>query len=115
MPDQDPVAMPGGRVDVAEVMARIRERIRRKREIGEYGEDEVQELAALKLQAYADEAEVDPELLSRLMADNHNWNISTDYRIETHRAGLGARLVLVAKRVVRPFVRLYTDHPLSRQ
>jgi hypothetical protein len=115
MSDQDPVVMPGGRVDVAEVMARIRERIRRKREIGEYGEDEVQELAALKLQAYADEAEIDPELLSRLMADNHNWNISTDYRIETHRAGPSARLVLLAKRLVRPFVRLYTDHPLSRQ
>ena len=49
------------------------------------------------------------------MAPNHNWNISTDYRIETHRAGLGARLVVQLKKLVRPWVRLYTDHPLSRQ
>ena len=49
------------------------------------------------------------------MADNHNWNISTDYRIETHRQGLGARAVVKLKQLVRPWVRLYTDHPLSRQ
>jgi hypothetical protein len=49
------------------------------------------------------------------MAPNHNWNISTDYRIETHRQGLGARAIVWLKKAVRPWVRLYTDHPLSRQ
>jgi hypothetical protein len=49
------------------------------------------------------------------MADNHNWNISTDYRIETHRAGYGAKAVVLLKKLVRPWVRLYTDQPLSRQ
>ena len=104
-----------GTVDVAQVMARIREKIRGRRDLGLYSDEEVAELTALKLQAFADDAGIDPELLARLMADNHNWNISTDYRIETHRSGYGARLVVVLKKLIRPWVRLYTDHPLSRQ
>jgi hypothetical protein len=104
-----------GRVDVAEVMSRIREKIRGRRDRGLYTDEEVEELSALKLQAFADDAGIDPELLARLMAPNHNWNISTDYRIETHRRGLGARFVVQLKKLVRPWVRLYTDHPLSRQ
>jgi hypothetical protein len=104
-----------GRVDVAEVMSRLREKIRGRRDLGLYTDEEVEELTALKLQAFADDAGIDPELLARLMAPNHNWNISTDYRIETHRRGLGARLVVQLKKLVRPWVRLYTDHPLSRQ
>ncbi len=104
-----------GSVDVARVMARIREKIRGRRDLGLYSEEEVDELTALKLQAFADEAGIDPELLARLMADNHNWNISTDYRIETHRRGRAARLIVLVKRLVRPWIRLYTDHPLSRQ
>ena len=104
-----------GRVDVAAVMARIREKIRGRRDRGLYSDEEVEELVALKLQAFADDAGIDPELLARLMADNHNWNISTDYRIETPRQGLGARAVVMLKQLLRPFVRLYTDQPLSRQ
>jgi hypothetical protein len=104
-----------GRVDVAQVMSRIREKIRGRRDLGLYTDEEVEELAALKLQAFADDAGIDPELLARLMADNQNWNISTDYRIETHRRGLGARAVVGLKKLVRPWIRLYTDHPLSRQ
>jgi hypothetical protein len=104
-----------GPVDVAAIMARIREKIRGRRDLGFYTDDEVEELTALRLQAFADDAGIDPELLARLMADNQNWNISTDYRVETHRAGLGGRLVVFLKRLVRPWVRLYTDQPLSRQ
>ena len=104
-----------GRIDVADVMARIREKIRGKRAEGLYSDDEVEELTALKLQAFADEAEIDPELLARLMRTDHNWNISVDYRIETHRSGFGGRGIVLVKKLVRPLVRLYTDHLLSRQ
>jgi hypothetical protein len=104
-----------GQVDVASIMARIREKIRGRRDLGLHTDEEVEELTALRLQAFADDAGIDPELLARLMADNHNWNISTDYRIETHRQGPGGRLIVLLKRLVRPWVRLYTDHPLSRQ
>ena len=104
-----------GRVDVAAIMAGIREKIRGRRDRGLYTDEEVEELSALRLQAFADDAGIDPDLLARLMAPNHNWNISTDYRIETHRAGPAARLVVLLKKLVRPWVRLYTDQPLSRQ
>jgi hypothetical protein len=104
-----------GRVDVAKVMAKVREKIRGRRDLGLYTEEEVAELAALKLQAFADDAGIDPELLARLMADNNNWNISTDYRIATHRRGWSARLLVLLKKLVHPWVRLYTDEPLGRQ
>jgi hypothetical protein len=104
-----------GRVDVAEVMSRIREKIRGRRDLGLYTDEEVEELTALKLQAFADDAGIDPELLARLMAPNHNWNISTDYRIETHRQGWGAKAIVLFKKAVHPWVRLYTDQPLGRQ
>jgi hypothetical protein len=104
-----------GTVDVAAIMARIREKIRGRRDLGLYTDDEVEELTALKLQAFADEAGIDPELLARLMADNHNWNISSDYRIETHRRGYGAQAVVHLKKLIRPWIRLYTDHPINRQ
>ena len=104
-----------GTVDVAAIMARIREKIRGRRDLGLYTDDEVEELTALKLQAFADEAGIDPELLARLMADNHNWNISSDYRIETHRRGYGAQAVVQLKKLIRPWIRLYTDHPINRQ
>ena len=104
-----------GRVDVAAIMAGIREKIRGRRDLGLYTDEEVEELTALRLQAFADDAGIDPDLLSRLMAANHNWNISTDYRIETHRGGFKGGLVVLLKKLVRPWVRLYTDHPLSRQ
>jgi hypothetical protein len=111
----DEIETKGGRVDVAEVMAGIRDKIRRKRDLGQYGDEEVEEMVGLKLQAFADEAEIDPELLARLMAPNHNWNISVDYRIQTHRTGYGAQGIVFVKKLVRPFVRLYTDHVLNRQ
>jgi hypothetical protein len=104
-----------GRVDVAEVMAAIREKVRGQREQGLYTDEEVEELVALKLQAFADQAEIDPDLLARLMAVDHNWNISVDYRIQTHRLGAAARLIVGLKKLVRPWVRLYTDHVLNRQ
>jgi hypothetical protein len=110
-----PVEIRDGKVDVAEVMGKIRERIRGRRDQGLYSDDEVDELYALKVQAFADEAEIDPDVLARLMAPNHNWNISPDYRIETHRQGLGARLVIGLKKLVRPWVRLYTDQIIGRQ
>ncbi len=104
-----------GRVDVAQVMAKVREKIRGRRDLGLYTEEEVAELAALKLQAFADDAGIEPELLARLMADNDNWNISPDYRIETHRRGWSAHLLVAFKKLVHPWVRLYTDAPLGRQ
>ena len=101
--------------DVARIMQAIREENRRRRELGHYTDEELEELARDRLRRSADGAYIDPRLLDRFLDPGHDWNIATDYIIRTHRKGLLPRLVLVAKRVVRPVVRLYTDHVLDRQ
>jgi hypothetical protein len=102
-------------VDVVRIMKEIRESIQTKRARGIYTEEEVDSLFALRLRTFGEEAQIDGKLLERLLGPSHDWNIATDYIIRTTRTGFSARLLLAAKRLVRPFVRLYTDHLLNRQ
>ncbi len=102
-------------INVVDIMKKIRENIQRKREQGIYTDEEVEEMSRLKLETFADEAEIDAQLLNKLLSPSHAWNISTDYRIKTHRKGIKGRLIVLAKKLVRPLVRLYTDQPVSRQ
>lgn len=102
-------------VDVTRIMKEIRESIQRKREQGIYTDEEVESLAAVRLRAYADEARIDDKVLGRLLGPSHDWNIAADYLVRTSRRGLPGRLLVLAKKLVRPVVRLYTDHVLNRQ
>ena len=102
-------------VDVVAIMKEIRQSIQDKRARGVYTDEEVEALAAVRLRAYAEGARIDDKLLERLLGESHDWNIHTDYLIRTTRTGLSARLLILAKKMVRPFVRLYTDHLLNRQ
>lgn len=104
-----------GAVDVVAIMKEIRQSIQDKRARGIYTDEEVEALAAVRLRAYAEGARIDDKLLERLLGESHDWNIHTDYLIRTTRTGLSARLLILAKKMVRPFVRLYTDHLLNRQ
>jgi hypothetical protein len=106
---------PPVRFNVVEIMSEIREQNRQKRERGILTEEELDGLARERLRAFAQTAHVDPRLLDRFLDPGHDWNIATDYIIRTHRQGPAARLSLVGKRLVRPLVRLYTDHLLNRQ
>ena len=101
--------------DVVRIMSEIREANRVSRERGILTEEELDGLARERLRAFAQTAHVDPRLLDRFLDPGHDWNIATDYIIRTHRQGPAARLSLVGKRLVRPLVRLYTDHLLNRQ
>jgi len=105
----------GEKVDVVRIMREIRESIQKKRERGIYTDEEIESLAQVRLRSFADEAFIDSKLLDRLLSPSNDWNISSDYLIRSHRSGIGIRLVLLAKRIVRPFVRLYTDHVVNRQ
>jgi pyruvate kinase len=105
----------GAPVDVVAIMKEIRESIQKKRAQGVYTDEEVESLAALRLRAFAEEAKIDDKLLERLLGPSHDWNVSADYLIRTTRTGLGARALILAKKIVRPFIRLYTDHVLNRQ
>ena len=101
--------------DVVRIMKEIRESIQLKRQQGIYTDEEVDALADVRRRAWADGSEIDPRLLDRLMHTSHDWNIASDYAIETTRSGIGAWLIVTAKKLARPFVRLYTDHLLNRQ
>lgn len=101
-----------GRIDVARVMADIRDGIRRRRD---ETSTSVEEAVALRLRDLADESGIHPELLAHLLAADGRWNLSPDYRIQTHRKGLEGRLVVFLKRLIRPIVRLYTDPIVERQ
>jgi hypothetical protein len=102
-------------VDVVAVMSEIRESIRRKRQQGIYTDEESESLALQRLRASADKSQIDPRLVEALMGPSHDWNIAADYTIETRRRGPAALLLVWAKKLVRPFVRLYTDHVVKRQ
>ena len=101
--------------NVVQIMSDIRESNRLKRERGIYTEEELDDMARARLRDFAQTAHIDPRLLDRFLDPGHDWNIATDYIIRTHRPGPAARLSLVGKRLVRPLVRLYTDHLLNRQ
>lgn len=102
-------------LDVTRIMAEIRRSIAKERERGIYTDEDVEELVEARLRACAAEAEIDPRVLERLLWPSHDWNIAIDYEVRTRRSGLPARLVILAKKIVRPFVRLYTDQVLGRQ
>lgn len=102
-------------VDVVAIMKEIRQSIQDKRARGVYTDEEVESLAAMRLRSWAEGARIDDKLLERLLGESHDWNIHTDYLIRTTRTGLSARLLILVKKIVRPFVRLYTDHLLNRQ
>jgi hypothetical protein len=101
--------------DVVRIMEEIRAANRRRREEGVLTDEELEERARERFRAYAADAHIDPRLLDRFLSPGHDWNIATDYIVRTHRTGLVARLSLRLKRLVRPVVRLYTDHILDRQ
>jgi hypothetical protein len=112
---QDPVVPSEDRIDVGELMGRIRRRIEARKLAAASGSAaEVESLAASNLQTLAEEAGIEAELLARLMAGG-GWNTTIDYRIQSHRVGLARTFVVSLKRLIRPFVRLYTDPVLHRQ
>jgi hypothetical protein len=102
-------------VDVARIMSEIRESIRRKRQQGIYTDEESESLALQPQRSAAQEAQIDPRLAEALLGPSHDWNIAADYSIQTTRTGPLAALLVLAKKMMRPFVRLYTDHVIKRQ
>lgn len=104
-----------GEIDVTKIMEHIRARIAAKRKDGIYTEEGIAELTAARIMEFAEEAEIDSILLERLRSPDHSWNINPSYIITTHRAGFQARMIVLIKKLVCPFVRLYTDHIVGRQ
>jgi hypothetical protein len=106
----DPFLEPDGSVDVEKVMEALRARIRRRSD-----GLPVDQVVAARLQALADAAELDPDVLGPLLRGERGWNLDPDYPQKTHRSGLPALAVTSLKRLVRPLVRFYTDPLVQRQ
>jgi hypothetical protein len=102
-------------LDVARIMGAIRERNRLEREKGALTEEELDAVARERLRSLVEKAYIDPMLLERFLRPGHDWNVASGYLIRSHRPGLSARLSVLAKRLARPVVRLYTDHLIDRQ
>jgi signal recognition particle subunit SEC65 len=105
----------GTDIDVSQIMEKIRERIARKQKEGIYTEEGIAELTDAKIMQFAEEAEIDSVLLEKLRSPDHSWNIQPSYLITTHRTGFKAKTIVLIKKFIRPFVRLYTDHLVGRQ
>ena len=101
--------------DIVTLVEQIRADVDARRARGEATPEDIDALFDECLRAYIEAAKIDPKLGVRLRHESHDWNIDTDYHIRTNRSGVAGTLIRAAKTVVRPFVRLYTDHLLNRQ
>ncbi len=101
--------------DVVRLVEGIRQEIDVRRSRGEFTPEDIEALFDERLRAYVADARIDPRLGERLRHESHDWNIDTGYWIRSDRPGMTGAAVRLAKRAVRPFVRLYTDHILNRQ
>jgi hypothetical protein len=102
-------------LDVAKIVNEIREEIRSRRAAGDLTTEDVEWLLERRLKASIAKARIDESLAARLLHESHDWNTDTGYEIRTTRQGFAGALIRAAKTMVRPFVRLYTDHILNRQ
>lgn len=104
-----------GSVDVSRIVDEIRDEIARRRAAGDLTVEDIEWLLARRLRESIAKARIDESLAARLLHESHDWNTDTGYAIRTRRGGVSGFLIRAAKVVVRPFVRLYTDHILNRQ
>ena len=102
-------------LDVARIVDEIREEIQERRAAGDLTVEDIEWLLERRLKASIAKARIDESLAARLLHESHDWNTDTGYEIRTTRTGFAGALIRAAKFVVRPFVRLYTDHILNRQ
>ena len=101
--------------DVSKIVGDIRDEIARRRAAGDLTTEDIEWLLERRMKASIAKARIDDGLAARLLHESHDWNTDTGYEIRTRRTGPSGSLIRVAKWVVRPFVRLYTDHILNRQ
>ena len=104
-----------GPIEVNKIVDDIRGEIVRRREAGDLTPEDIEWLLERRLKASIAKARIDDTIAARLLHESHEWNIDTGYEIRTTRSGFSGLLIRAAKFLVRPFVRLYTDHILNRQ
>lgn len=107
-------------VDVESIMATIRKRIEEKRK-GLYTEQEIEEIAQMKLDAPLAASEFNSDFVSAFRARDARWNYSFDPETiyASSRGGAGA-VIRLARRILNPVLKLFFNpnpliSALSRQ
>jgi SAM-dependent methyltransferase len=103
-----------GAVDVARLMAEVRDRVRAKRESGFYSEEEVRRIAQMELEVTEVAAGFHTEVEDHLAALNDSWDVLQDPVVTSHRPGLVGRSIVEAKRLLWRLARPYTVLLLQR-
>jgi hypothetical protein len=110
----------GTDVDVDSIMTTIRKRISEKRK-GLYTEEEVREIAEMKLDSVLDANEFNSDFVAAFRARDEQWNYSFDPETiyASSRGGSGS-LIRVARKIFHPVLKLlFNPNPiisaLSRQ
>ena len=110
----------GTDVDVEAIMANIRRKIDEKRK-GLYTEDEVREIAEMKLDAVLDASQFNSDFVAAFRARDEKWNYRFDPETiyaSSHAGGGG--LIRAARRLLNPLLKLFFNpnpiiSALSRQ
>ncbi len=102
-------------IDVAGIVAGIRDEAEKRRQAGDLTREDIERLLEERLKESIARARIDDRLAARLLHESHDWNTDIAYKVRTSRSGIEGAVVRAAKFLVRPFVRLYTDHILNRQ
>lgn len=110
----------GSDVDVEAVMATIRRRIEEKRK-GLYTEEEIREIAEMKLDSVLDASQFNSDFVAAFRARDDQWNFSFGPEtIYASSRGAAGQLIRLARRLLNPLLKLlFNPNPiissLSRQ
>lgn len=102
-------------IDVAEIMTEIRRRIQEK-EGSVYTDEEIRDLAEMKLKSLVDAEEVESDFLKILHQSIGDWNISQEGLYASH-PGLYGRLIRKCRTLLHPLLKLFAnpDHIVHKQ
>jgi len=104
-----------GHRDTGPLQEAIRAEIKRRQATGGSHMDvDLAREVELELRDLATRSGMDPRLAEMLVAEDGDWNLDPAYRISSHRNGPSFAIIW-AKKLFRPFVRLYTDFLVGRQ
>lgn len=97
----------GSDIDVESIMSTIRKRIEEKRQ-GLYTEEEVREIAEMKLDAVLDASEFNSDFVDAFRSRDDQWNFSfTPETIYASSRGGSGSLIRVARRLLNPLLKLF--------
>jgi hypothetical protein len=105
----------GSDIDVEAIMANVRKRVDEKRK-GLYTEEEVREIAEMRLDAVLDANEFNSDFVAAFRARDEKWNYSFDPETiyaSSRSGGGGGGLIRTARRLLNPILKLlFNPNPL---